>query len=166
AVQILAQLLERFSYQAMLDEIRRSVRSELDRELGANPQKFTAAAAPASVPVPAAEEPEESMDDDVKAVESLFGDLFGGSDDEEEALDSFDLPEYEEGGSYSGSSDDSDEDEDDDSALPFDIMALLSEQAERMKDISPIDMMEAYDETVIDISLDDLGQYIRKMLRG
>ena len=44
----------------------------------------------------------------------------------------------------------------------FDIMSLLAKQAEQMQNISPIDMMVAYDEQVIEITLEELVQYNQK----
>ena len=48
------------------------------------------------------------------------------------------------------------------SAGGIDIMALLSEQAKRMEDISLVEMMEMYDESYAEITLEELEKYINK----
>ena len=49
-----------------------------------------------------------------------------------------------------------DDDEDDGG---FDIMALIKAESERLNNSSPIDMMEAYGEEVIELTLEELIQY-------
>ena len=49
-----------------------------------------------------------------------------------------------------------------DEASDFDIMGLLMKQAKEMENIGPIEMMDAYDEQVVDISLDELAAYVLK----
>ena len=44
---------------------------------------------------------------------------------------------------------------------PFDIMALLSEEAEHLSGSSPIDMMDDYGEDVIEVTLEDLLHYAK-----
>ncbi len=69
---------------------------------------------------------------------------------------------------------DEDEDEDDDdffggsadsdnsSGSDFDLMGMLTQLADEMDDITPIDVMDAYGEEVVDISLEDLVKYVKK----
>ena len=119
--RMLAELLNKFSYGAMMDEIRRAVNAEI----GKMP----------AVPAAPAEEEEEASG-------FALGSIFDSVPD-------------------TGFEDAADEDEDEDEDSGFDIMALLSMEAERLGDVSPIDMMETYGETVITISLEELMQYNR-----
>ena len=41
----------------------------------------------------------------------------------------------------------------------FDIMQLLAAEAEKLANVSPIDMMDTYGEMVIEITLEELVQY-------
>ena len=56
--------------------------------------------------------------------------------------------------------DDESDDTEDNSSGGIDIMALLSAQAKKMENISPIDMMEMYGESFSEITLEELEQYI------
>ena len=118
---LLGNILNKFSYDTMVEEIRRAVNAEIGR--------VPAAAVPAA--------PAEQA-----ASGTALGSIFDTEPDT-----GYDEPDETE-----------DEDEEDSG---FDIMALLSMEAERLGDISPIDMMETYNETVITITLDELIQYNR-----
>lgn len=85
------------------------------------------------------EEVEEEADDDDDDLSWLFDE---STDDEEK-----EISESEE------NSEDTQEEED--------IMDLLFHQADDMENVSAIDMMDVYDEQVIDISLEDLALYIQ-----
>ena len=41
----------------------------------------------------------------------------------------------------------------------FDIMQLLAAEAEKLANVSPIDMMDTYGELVIDVTLEELVHY-------
>ena len=41
----------------------------------------------------------------------------------------------------------------------FDIMQLLAAEAEKLANVSPIDMMDTYGELVIEITLEELAHY-------
>ena len=41
-------------------------------------------------------------------------------------------------------------------------MGMLTQLADEMDDITPIDVMDAYGEEVVDISLEDLVKYVKK----
>ena len=58
--------------------------------------------------------------------------------------------------------DDESDDTDEEVAGGIDIMALLSEQAKRLEDVSPVEMMEMYDEAFAEITLEELEHYINK----
>ena len=58
--------------------------------------------------------------------------------------------------------DDESDDMEDNSSGGIDIMALLSAQAKKMENISPIDMMEMYGESFSEITLEELEQYINR----
>ena len=49
--------------------------------------------------------------------------------------------------------------DEDDEDSGFDIMSLLSMEAERLSEVSPIEMMETYEETVIKVTLEELIKY-------
>lgn len=167
--QMLSQILEKFSYDSMASEIQRAVREQVEKELAARGIDLTApvnntqpekATAEEPIPEEATEEiPEETSEEiseeteeepmeestDVSAEDDAAGEdvmdtLFGTDDDDD----------------FFGSDDD---DESDDG---FDFMEMLKQQASQMEDITPIDTMDAYDEEVVDITLEDLAKYIQK----
>lgn len=45
----------------------------------------------------------------------------------------------------------------------FNLMDILMEQAADMDDVGPIEMVDIYDEEVVDITIEELVAYIRKM---
>ena len=45
----------------------------------------------------------------------------------------------------------------------FNLMALLAAEAESFDSVSAIEQMELYDETVIDITLEDMTLYIKNL---
>lgn len=177
--KLLADLLGRFSYETMLNEIKRTVRSEVEAELAGrnipsgNAGSFgtsgtsdifgTSGGTASSMQ---SAEPETEMDEDEDF--DLFAELF--KEDSGEPLweepeqktavgkitpVKMEVPAKEEEFDFSSLfSDDSDDD--------FDIMELLTREAEKMEELSPIDQMLTYGETVIDITLDQLDKYIRQ----
>ena len=63
------------------------------------------------------------------------------------------------------SDDDESEDSEDEGSGGIDIMALLSAQAKKMENISPIEMMEMYGEMFSEVTLEELETYINKNLK-
>ena len=193
-VQVLTDFLSKFSYEAMMDEIRRNVRSELERELGASraeramerwdaPAEVVAPATKAEMPVAEPELPVLPAEPEEPAALPAEPEVFVEETEERAPQGSIPfaripvetiavpIEEPEEESSYDFSmpafgADEEASAEDEGAEPAFDIMALLAEQANKMKDISPIDMMEAYDELVIDITLEELTHYVNKMMRG
>ena len=96
------------------------------------------------------------------------------SDAMEEIGEKYDTPEPEKG-SHDLSWLLDDEDAEDDEMLQgdptdaakgsgeFNLMDILMEQAADMDDIGPIEMMDVYDEEVVDVTIEELVAYIRKM---
>ena len=68
--------------------------------------------------------------------------------------------EYEEEDSFFNISEEDTGEEDND----FDLMNMLTQLADEMEDITPIDVMDAYGEEVVDISLEDLVKYVKKTI--
>ena len=151
--RILGTLLDRFSYESMIQEIRRSVREELEKEL--------AERVPAQTPAYS----DEYEEDDTAGTTS--GGTSLGSIFNQAALDER-RREAEEAAAASAAED---EDEygiddlstdlptDDDSEGGFDIMKMLMIEAQNMETISPIDMMQEYEEEILEITLEELVQY-------
>ncbi len=115
----------------------------------------------------------ESDDVDDASIFNSFLDFDNDSDEESEDNDDYDDYDSEQDAKdddeedhdydsddYDDSDDDSDDDDSDDDDM--DIFSLLMEQANEMESINPIDMMEVYDENVIDITLEELAAYIAK----
>ncbi len=92
---------------------------------------------------------EDSYEDDDEEDESSF---FGSSEEEYQDEDDED--------SFFGNS----ESETDDPDNGFDLMSMLTQLADEMEDITPIDVMDAYGEEVVDISLEDLAKYVQKTI--
>ncbi|MBQ0037382.1 MAG: ATP-binding protein [Clostridiales bacterium] len=136
--RILSELLKQFSYDSMREEIRRSLREEMKMER------------PAQEKVEIAPQPEE----DSVALGSIFNED-AMAEAQRLAEETFTVEESE-------PIDEPDEGTDTDSEASFDIMAMLLAEAEQMKDISAIEMMETYDEKTIEISLQDLSSYLVK----
>ncbi len=163
--KMLGELLGKFSYDTMLHEIKRSVREEIDKiDLKAPVREIERAVPAAAGPVlggSASEEEEEDIfrdfnlnfdaDEDEEIEESENGEgelppLFTPSDDEYETED-------EENEADGGETEESDDEG------GFDILKMLSMEAENMKNISPIDLMVEYDEEILEISLEELMRY-------
>jgi hypothetical protein len=170
------------------------VRSELERELGASraeramerwdaPAEVVAPAAKAEMPVAEPELPVLAAEPEEPAALPAEPEVFVEETEERAPQGSIPFaripvetiavpieePEEESPYDFSMPAFGADEEasaEDEGAEPAFDIMALLAEQANKMKDISPIDMMEAYDELVIDITLEELTHYVNKMMRG
>ena len=175
--QMLTQILEKFSYDSMASEIQRAVREQVEKELAARGIELTApvnvraaqpdekAAAEETItkePIPeeTEEEPmevprdastEESADasaEDDTAGEEVMDTLFGTEDTDDDFFGSNDEDDF-----FSS---------DDEADGGFDFMEMLKQQASQMEEITPIDTMDAYDEDVVDITLEDLAKYIQK----
>lgn len=183
--QMLSQILEKFSYDSMASEIQRAVREQVEKELAARGIDLTAPVnntqpekATAEEPIPeevteeipeetseeiSGETEEEPMEEaveestDVSAEEDTAG---------EEVMDSLFGTENEDDDFFGITAEDDDDffgsDDDDESDDGFDFMEMLKQQASQMEDITPIDTMDAYDEEVVDITLEDLAKYIQK----
>ena len=136
--KLLGELLGKFSYESMVNEIRRSVQEELSRG-GVMPAAGAAAAASVGAGISDSGEGEESG--------GALGSIFNADAMAEAAA----LDEAKTEGP-----------EPDEDADSFDIMALLAEESKRLGDVSPIDMMITYDEYIIDITLEELIAYNNK----
>ena len=198
--QLLSNLLERFSYDAILQEVRRAVQEEM---LHGNIQDGVAAGmtnALGSVQQSDMTSEKESglfdesdmnMDMNMDMEESGTQDTDTGYTEEEEDTEDWNMEEMDTEASGSEESTDeeeedifaslfgsiSDEDEDetedmadeseeDDDDDDFDIFSFLDEQAEMEKEISSIEKMEVFNETVIEISLEELALYNRNLKKG
>ena len=182
--KLLTQALGQFSHAAMIEEIKKAVREEVLREMEElKPSLKEAKAEAAEMPLPEPEETETRMDrpwlfgddleettedhEDTEDMEDseetktrmdrpwLFGDGLEDSEEPEDREETEDLEEPED----REETEDLEETEDADDQ---DIMSMLMQQAEDMSAISPIEMMDIYDEKVADISLEDLAAYVKK----
>lgn len=136
--ELLGELLGKFSYESMMQEIRRSVKEELGREaVAAAPVE---PAAPAE-PVAPVEQPEESVGEESTSLGSIFNADAVAEAQRLAAEEAEPVAEEEPEGSG------------------FDIMALLMAEAQNMSNISPIEMMVDYNESVIPITLEELAIY-------
>ena len=168
--KLLSDLLGRFSHDAMMEEIRRSVREEIGKEMSArqlDEKRFVASDIPETT-----DDTEDfgSTDGTEDSGSGLF-DIFSGEADETESLFTDaeeEETEEEDPGSVSLGSifdfaDDSgmmdDDDDDDSSASSLDLMNLIMQQAENVDSLSPIEMMEDYGDTALEITLEELVQY-------
>ena len=133
----LAELLGRFSYDSILQEIKRSVREEVEKEKAAR----NAGADVTNLAEVSAETVAESV------AESTNKEALGTIFNAEAIAEAEQMVEQE-------------AEESEDSG--FDIMALLAAEATRLNDTSPIDMMDIYGEDVISISLEELIHYNSK----
>lgn len=135
--ELLSELLSRFSYESMVEEIRRSVRAEMDKEFAARmPAMPTETAFK-----PESGEAETRPEPDVREAAIRNAQPPGDAAEGGAEPMPFEAADLADGG--------------------FDIMALLSQEAERLGSISPIEMMEAYGEMTASITLEDLILYNR-----
>ena len=168
--KLLTQALGQFSHAAMVEEIKKAVREEVLKEMedlkpvieetkAAAEQAKMAADTSASQVEEKPEEfieseeekPEKSIDmEDEDDLSWLLGD--------EDTFSEEESPADEDEDERFETEDSKREDESDD----MDIMDILMQQAEDMETVSAIDMMDIYDEKVVDISLEDLANYIVK----
>ena len=102
------------------------------------------------------DEPEE--DEDFDEDESEEDEDF--DEDESEEDEDFDEDEPEEDEDFDEDESEEDEDFDEDEESVMDIFSVLMKQAGSMESTNPIEMMEVYNEKVIDISLEELASYI------
>ena len=162
--QMLSQILEKFSYDSMASEIQRAVREQVEKELAARGIDLTAPVNVAQPEKAAVQEPipeEEQVEEPIGAIEEESVEEVTEESEEEQE------PEDDAAGeavmdTLFGMDDDDffgDAEETDDG---FDFMEMLKQQASQMEEITPIDTMDAYDEEVVDITLEDLAKYIQK----
>ena len=186
--EMLFELMGKFSYESMLSEIRRTVRAEMERETEARGGQVAAVPAMPSVPVtpvepvvpivpaepaefaePAALEApavplapvEEVVPEEMPVVDTpTEDDPFSGIP----MLEGIDIEEADEM-AISVAEEMRAEERQAEEALAeetepvFDIMQLLAAEAEKLANVSPIDMMDTYGELVIDITLEELVHY-------
>lgn len=177
--QMLSQILEKFSYDSMASEIQRAVREQVEKELAARGIDLTTPVNTAQpekeaekepVPVEIPEEIPEEISGEEPLEETLEESVAENEDDTagEEVMDTlFDAEDKDEDDDEFFSNDEEDDDDffgsdEDDADEGFDFMEMLKQQASQMEDLTPIDTMDAYDEEVVDITLEDLAKYIQK----
>ena len=157
--RILSELLSKLSYDSMVSEIRRSVREEMGRDyVPARPAMPTEPIMP-DFPAVAAMAPvtmEEPGGDESEAVS--FASIFNSDAMAEAAR----LAEEEADAMAAAEAEAETAAEESTGEGEFDIMALLSAEAERLGDISPIEMMQTYDELIVEITLEELIAYNAK----
>ena len=148
----LSDLLDRFTYEGMLQEIRRSVREELEKEIA---ERGGLAVLPGDdeddLEMPDFTDISSLLDDDdtdssaAKArSDSPFDDLFG-------------TDETDDASGTAGTADAAGAEED--TVGTFDIMQMLMQAADDMSTLSPLETMVEYDEQVLEITLEELMQY-------
>lgn len=151
--QMLTEFIGQFSYDVLLNEIKRTVREELLREMG-------------EIPMPKAEAPKEEDRD-------IFADIFGSEETPTATTTTTASTEYkqvedEEEDIFAAlfGDDTSDgETEEEDSNDDFDIFAFFEEQEIVDSHVSEIEKMEMFDDDVVDITLEDLMLYNSNMLK-
>jgi len=154
--ELLLQLLAKLTDDS-IDKIKSQVRTEVEAEYAS--RGVTAQAAPAFT------ESAPAIDDD-----DIFGSLFADEEveTEEKALARI-TPKTIEVPVEKDQKSDEEFDfaslfgDDDSEDGGFDIMKLLEAEADNMETVSPIDQMLTYDETVIDITLEQLAQFIKNL---
>ena len=180
--EMLFELMGKFSYESMLSEIRRTVRAEMEREAETRVAQVAAVPAMPSVPItpaepvvpitpaePAAPEtpavpnapvedavPEEMPVVDTPTEENPFSGfpMLEGIDIEE--ADEMAIRVAEEMRAEEQQAEEALAEE---TEPVFDIMQLLAAEAEKLANVSPIDMMDTYGELVIEITLEELVHY-------
>ncbi len=155
---VLANLLEKFSYDSLSaqiqDVVKQQVAIELAKELKAR----------------GIEDDTDTGTDSTPKSGGSNNDFFEGlkvTGDESDQTDDLDEDEYDEDVETFSESDEeetsndtaaSDESADDN----FDLMSMLKKLAVEMDEVTPIDVMDSYGEEVVDVSLEDLVKYIQK----
>lgn len=155
---VLANLLEKFSYDSLSaqiqDVVKQQVAIELAKELKAR----------------GIENDTDTGTDSTPKSGGSNNDFFEGlkvTGDESDQTDDLDEDEYDEDVETFSESDEeetsndtaaSDESADDN----FDLMSMLKKLAVEMDEVTPIDVMDSYGEEVVDVSLEDLVKYIQK----
>lgn len=105
---------------------------------------------------------EFTLDEDDEDTEDESEGPYFETDTEDEVPDfSFDDEDEEE-----SEDEDEEEEEDDDEDDSFDIMAVLFDQVSKLGETSSIEKMELYDETVIDITVEELAKYVSNMRKA
>ena len=155
---VLANLLEKFSYDSLSaqiqDVVKQQVAIELAKELKAR----------------GIEDDTDTGTDSTPKSGGSNNDFFEGlnvTGDESDKTNDLDEDEYDEDVETFSESDEeetsndtaaSDESADDN----FDLMSMLKKLAVEMDEVTPIDVMDSYGEEVVDVSLEDLVKYIQK----
>ena len=155
--QMLAEFIEQFSYDVLMQEIKRTVREELLREMEEKgvlvQQKATEEATSTTTP----EYVQETPTEEISIFDSLFGaeDTSEGTVSKEEEVDIFDAL-------FGGTTyeDRLETDSNKDAANMFAFFGVESEDQ-----LSPIETMEMYGDEVIEVTLEELTLYNSNMKR-
>ncbi len=161
ANEALTELLSKFSYDALVREIRRNVEDAVDERI----KDIKTVEAPVASEKSAA--PAEKADEiSAAATQTAAEEKAADVKTEKTSIDNGEEPV---GGMISDESDENNEDEingenteTDDSDDGMSIMSFLQSAAGEIDLPTPIETMETFDEKVIDVSLDDLVQYNRR----
>ncbi len=155
---VLANLLEKFSYDSLSaqiqDAVKQQVAIELAKELKARGIEDDIDAGSDSTPKSGGNNKDFFEDLKVTSDESNQTDDF----DEEEYdddVETFSEPDEDETSNDTVASEESTDDN-------FDLMSMLKKLAVEMDEVTPIDVMDSYGEEVVDVSLEDLVKYIQK----
>lgn len=143
--KILADLVDKFRYDAMQDEIRRAVRQELESGM---PQRST------GVSFSGADVNGTLSGSDISAEQPA------AAPDKTAAEEVQETPQTEETQTQEEAPDTASEGAPAEESVPaLDISALLAMQAQQLSDSSPIDTMELYGEECVEVTLEELAKY-------
>lgn len=171
--QALTDLLGRFSYDAILREIQRSVQTEVERVASLHPG-FVPAAEAESVPAPAAEpapiaepvpapEPVSAAQAAPASEQPPIGQAAHADEERAQAARQTAWPAPEEREAPLADAEQAAEQPSEDEEL--DIVSLLQSSTGEISVPSPIEMMEVYDEKVLNITFEELAEYNQKRLK-
>ena len=155
---VLANLLEKFSYDSLSaqiqDVVKQQVAIELAKELKARGIEDDTDTGTDSTPKPGGSNNDFFEGLKVTGDESdKTNDL--DEDEYDEDVETFSESDEEETSNDTAASDESADDN-------FDLMSMLKKLAVEMDEVTPIDVMDSYGEEVVDVSLEDLVKYIQK----
>ncbi len=160
--QVLANLLEKFSYDSISahiqDTVKQQVAVELAKELKARGIEDDSDIEANTSSYKESREPLE----DIKVSKDESFDIEDTDEDEDiDEEDAFASSKFDEDepSNYEDDSDDTTDEEADDN---FDLMSMLKKLSVEMDEVTPIDVMDSYGEEVVDVSLEDLVKYIQK----
>ncbi|MCI7124894.1 MAG: ATP-binding protein [Agathobaculum sp.] len=173
AEQALTDLLGRFSYDAILREIQRSVQTEVERVASLHPG-FAPVAEAESVPAPAAEpapiaepvpapEPVSAAQAAPASEQPPIGQAAHADEERAQAARQTAWPAPEEREAPLADAEQAAEQPSEDEEL--DIVSLLQSSTGEISVPSPIEMMEVYDEKVLNITFEELAEYNQKRLK-